>query len=36
MYYAVLMNSLVYNAKAVEVFKKFKGLSEDLFVQTVF
>jgi len=35
-YYAVLMNSMVYNSKAMENFKKFKGLSEDVFVQSIF
>lgn len=33
-YYAVLMNSIVYNAR--EMFKKFKGHSEDVFVQAIF
>lgn len=30
------MNSVVYNSKQVDLFKKFKGQSEDLFVQTIF
>jgi hypothetical protein len=35
-FYAVLMNSMVYNSKSIEVFKKFKGLSEEVFVQSIF
>jgi hypothetical protein len=30
------MNSLVYNAKPIDTFKKFKSLSEDLFVSAIF
>jgi hypothetical protein len=35
-YYAVLMNSLAYNAKAMDAFKKFKSQSEDIFVSGIF
>ena len=35
-FYSVLMNSVVYNSKQVDLFKKFKGQSEDVFVQSIF